>query len=82
MGKKKKALLKEVDTPPRESLNELAEAYVEQLHEQHANLFEPFELYSERIRMKLYQDFDQFRMRLSKGYEVLLDEIERETLKK
>ena len=64
-----------------ESIDDLAKAIVEDLKE-HTNQLEPVEFYATRLRMKFHENVDKFCERVSKGYRLLLVELEKDILKK
>lgn len=56
-------------------IEELSQLIAEGMREQRTESLEPFEVYAERIKSKLYADPDQFRKRFIKGYQILLEEL-------
>jgi hypothetical protein len=56
----------------------IAQAIPKLMLERHIESLEPFEVYAERIKTKLYEDPDQFTKKFIKGYQILLDELEKE----
>lgn len=76
--KKTKNLFEHDDEVFERSIDELAEAIAEESRESYTNKLEPFEVYAERARMKLHENFNQFRRRFSRGYRLLLEEIKKD----
>lgn len=56
-------------------IEELAQSITEGMREQRLESLEPFEVYAERIKSKLFADPDQFHSRFVEGYQSLLDEL-------
>lgn len=73
--KKEKTAVEESDVKIESVVDELAEAVVEDLHDNHADTLEPFEQYAHKVRGKIHSDFDAFRSRFVKGYQALIEEI-------
>lgn len=76
--KKTKNLVENEDEVFERSIDELAEAIAEESRESYTNKLEPFEVYAERVRMKIHENFNQFRKRFSRGYRLLLEEIKKD----
>lgn len=64
---------KELEDP---SMKELAEFVLFSLEDYRAEL-EPFEVYAQQLRSHVYRDKEVFCKQFIKGYEVLLEEVER-----
>lgn len=56
-------------------VDDLAEAVIEELKDEHVNALEPFEQYAYKIRGKIHKDFKTFRSRFAKGYNALIEEL-------
>lgn len=56
-------------------IEELADIIIEGVREQRTESLEPFDVYAERIKGKLYVDADSARSNFIKGYQVLLGHI-------
>ncbi|MBS4168881.1 hypothetical protein [Parachlamydia sp. AcF125] len=78
MRKRKHSLGNQAEMKYEETLEEVADAVVDSLKEGYRNDLEPFELYAERIKSKIYSTMGNFRERLAKGYQVLLDEVKKQ----
>lgn len=78
--KKGKASLEHEDEVTREKIMEtLAFAIAEDLYHRQKLPLEPFEVYIQKVKYSLYSNVELFSTRFSRGYRVLLEEIERET---
>lgn len=78
--KKGKASLDQEDPVTREkSMEALASAIAEDLYHRQKLPLEPFEAYMEKVKYSLYSNVELFSTRFSRGYRVLLEELERET---
>lgn len=60
-------------------IEQFADCAVEMLRESHHSDLEPFESYAARIKGQMVQQLEEYRGRLMHGYEVLLEEIARES---
>lgn len=77
MKKKEKPSLTDEEEAEREKcLEMLATAFAEDLFAKQKMALEPFEAYLQKIKLSLYADADQFRTRFSRGYRILLEELE------
>ena len=82
MKKKPKIQLALLPNPELEqSIENLADAVVENLKGEHHSEYEPFEAYANKVRMHIYDNIHEFRHRFVRGYEVLLEEVGRESEK-
>lgn len=61
-----------------QSIENLADAVVENLKGEHLSEYEPFEAYANKVRMHIYDNIHEFRHRFVRGYEVLLEEVGKE----
>lgn len=59
-------------------IDELTEAMTEELDREKCEASDPFEHYVQKVRGKMHSDFELFRSRFVKGYNVLLEEIAHE----
>jgi hypothetical protein len=80
--KTKVAVDMEVEADYEKSIQEFADAMIEEHRDQKTSDFEPFEAYAEKVKAKFYSDADQFRSRFARGYSVLLEELEKELAEK
>lgn len=80
-GKKKgKAGIKEKEEGEYEKcIEELADVIVEGMHGEHHSEFEPLEIYVAKVKAKVHANMDEFRSRFSKGYHVLLEELQKQS---
>ncbi len=79
-GSKKKgkaSIVDEEEAMREKSLETLAAAFAEDLYARQQMPLEPFEAYLQKVKLSLYSNFDLFRTRFSRGYRVILDELER-----
>ena len=77
-NRKTKIKLKTIEIDFKKSVDELAEAIVEEEREAFHSDLEPFEAYAQRVKAQLHTDMNEFRERFTSGYEVLLNEIVKE----
>lgn len=56
-------------------VDDLTEAVVEELRDEHVSALEPFEQYAHKVRGKMHADFKNFRTRFVKGYNALMEEL-------
>lgn len=63
-------------------LADFADLILETLKKKSSRSEEPFELYAQKVRKRIYKNIDSFRERFSKGYEVLVDSLSQELKKK
>ncbi len=61
-----------------QSIENLADLVIENLKSGPHPEYEPFEVYSQKVRMHIYENIHEFRQRFVHGYEVLLEEIIKE----
>lgn len=59
-------------------IEEFADAAVEMLRGSHHSELEPFEAYAARLKGEMVKHLADYRRRLSRGYQVLLDELSKE----
>lgn len=74
---KSKEDIDDKDSEIKASMEALISAMLKQLEAQYFNEVEPFESYSKRLRLKLYQDLGGYCERFQKGYEVIAAEIKK-----
>jgi hypothetical protein len=80
--KKGKASVADEEEAIREKcLETLATAFAEDLYARQQMPLEPFEAYLQKVKLSLYTNFELFRTRFSRGYRVILDELEKESHK-
>lgn len=65
----------QMDDAMKNAVQDLLKAVIEELEEQYANEGEAFENYSKRVHLKLYKDMKGFSERFLKGYDVIMEEI-------
>lgn len=58
-------------------IEELSHLVTEGVSEQRTESLEPFEVYAERVKSKLYTDIDKSADNFMKGYQVLLEALDR-----
>lgn len=76
--KSKAALADHADDLFDKSVDELADAIVDD-HKGHQNsTLEPFEGYAQKVRSKIHMNAALFRTRFAKGYHVLLEELSKQ----
>lgn len=73
MRSSKKKMTDKIHTEVGDVVDELAEAILEESEINHAP--EAFERYAQQLRHKIYGNRETFREKLSKGYEIILNEI-------
>lgn len=74
--KKNKIIVAEVANADYDKcIEELAQALAEGMRVQRTTSLEPFEVYAERVKAKILGDMNKFRTRFTKGYQVLLEEL-------
>lgn len=61
-----------------ESIYELADLVYEGLEEDGCHSNEAFEQYSHLLKTKILSDSEHFRVRFAKGYQAMLDEIQKQ----
>ena len=67
--------------PSREleqSIENLADVVIENLKSGPSPDYEPFEAYAQKVRVHIYENIHEFKHRFVRGYEVLLEEIQKE----
>lgn len=74
-NKGRTSLADEPDAVFEKTVNELADAVVEGLKDQHYSDLEPFDLYAQRVRSKIHDNAVTFRKRFARGYHILLEEL-------
>lgn len=70
----------EMSQPNVDALNQFAEVLTTTLLEKDLTQADAFEYYAHRLRTHLYSDQAAFEARFSQGYQVLLEELERESI--
>lgn len=73
--RKKGKTLQISDNDYEQSVEDLADAVIENLVEPEENALEPFEVYVQRMRIKVCSEAYHFKLRFSKGYQVLMSEL-------
>lgn len=58
-----------------ESLNLLVNACLAAVEDEYKSEAEPFERYTKKVRLQLYQDLNNYASRFVKGYQILLKEL-------
>lgn len=77
--KKGKASVEDDEETMREKcIDILASAVAEDLYARQQMPLEPFEAYLQKIKFSLFSNLEVFHTRFSRGYRVLLEELERE----
>lgn len=76
--RKGKFPVEDVQEDYEKCIQELAEIVSEGLKDQHTTSLEPFDIYADRVRSKIHANMDTFKSRFVKGYEVLLEELNKE----
>jgi len=67
----------ELEAKYEKSVEEMADAVIDSLKVDYQSDLEPFERYAERVKAKIHSNVGDFRERLSQGYKVILEEIEK-----
>ncbi|CCB86963.1 MULTISPECIES: hypothetical protein [Parachlamydia] len=78
MRKRKNTSSGQAEMKYEKTVEEVANAVADSMKDDYQNDLEPFELYAERIKAKIHSEMDDFRERLAKGYQVLLDEVKKQ----
>ena len=76
--KSKAAVADHADDLFDKSVDELADAVVDDHKGHHKSDVEPFEVYAQKVRSKIHLNAAIFRKRFSKGYHVLLEELSKQ----
>jgi hypothetical protein len=72
---RKKGRISETEEDYSRYIEELSHIVTEGMRERRIESLEPFEVYAERIKSKLYADLDESCLRFMKGYQVLLEKL-------
>lgn len=62
----------------KKSVDDLANAITDDLEKSYQSDLEPLEAYVNKVRSQLHEDMDTFRNRFLNGYQILLEELEKE----
>lgn len=62
------------------AVKEFAETLIESLKDNYNSKLEPFEAYAQKIRSHIFANAKSFKKRFSKGYEILLKEVEKTSM--
>lgn len=57
------------------AIEDLADAVIQNLPHSPENSSDPFEIYAQRVRSKIYVDAGDFKSRCSRGYHLLVAEL-------
>lgn len=61
-----------------ESLENLAEVISEEIKGHPHTALDPFDVYADRVRLRVKGDLDKFRHKFARGYHILIEQIEKD----